>query len=144
MAKEKKEKKKKFPIPKEKAEAILNMDPKLLGNEIARMQVRIDQQKEDLKANEELNGLILRAKSVEAELIEKDPEVQKLKNQLEDLKQQLKDTVSSEELDAAKLDVKIMRKEFSKDLNADKKELKFMVQTFQSHLHSGAIKLEVR
>ena len=74
--------------------------------------------------------------------MDKDPEVQKLKNQLEDLKQQIKDSISSAELDQAKADVKHWRKGLNGPLNKDKKKLKFMIKTFQSHLHSGAIKLQ--
>lgn len=132
----KKRKSKKGALPQEFIDQIHAMKPEELAVEAAREQMAVETLKQQRKEDQN----ILDAEKVVKDMEEEFDRDQAVQEAREKLAEALEDKKSSDEYLQAKLDVKLHRETWNKDINDRNKKIKFMMKTLRSHMNSGALK----
>lgn len=135
---DKKKKTKKGGLPQEYVDKIHAMRPEDVAVEMAREDLAVDALKKQMKEDQK----IIDAEGVLEQLddeIKGLPEIKKVQDQLDELIAAEKD---NEDYSNAKLDVKLHKSEWQKDIRDRKKKIKLMKETINAHINSGALKLK--
>lgn len=134
----KKRKSKKNALPQEFIDQVHAMKPEDLAVETTREQMAVETLKEQMKEDQTIQDAAKVVKDMEEEF-DNDDEVRKAKDALAEILEAKK---NSEEYLQAKLDLKLHKETWTKDIRDRNKKIKFMMKTLRSHMNSGALKFK--
>lgn len=133
-----KTKKSKNALPQAYIDEINAMKPELVAVEAAREQLAVTTLKKQMKEDQNIIDAQNVLDKLDEEIADQD-KIRKLQNELDELVQEEK---GDKDYVQAKLDVKLHKIEWTKDIRERNQKIKFMMKTIRSHIDSGALKLK--
>lgn len=135
---QKPKKKSKNALPQEYVDKIQAMKPEDVAVEMAREQFAVDSLKKDMKEDDKIIDAQNVLERLDDEIADQD-KIKKLQGELDDL---IEEEKRDDAYCQAKLDVKLHKTEWLRDIRDRNRKIKLMKKTLQSHIASGVLKLK--